>query len=139
MNLTGWHYLWFSKFRVHQCTLESYVVSFEMSFLGSSPGDSDAVDQGWGPRICILISTWYRWAEDHTLRNTGRGDLKGQSTLQLPWVIYLHWKCFSEFFSGMWAKHFFYDSHSCRQENLHEICSGFLLHFQNWKKKTFDV
>ena len=69
-NLTVWDYLWISNFEVHECTLESSVVSFEMSFLGSSPRDSNSKDQGWGLGIWIFISTWYGLAEAHTLRNT---------------------------------------------------------------------
>lgn len=49
---------WVSRFRVHQCTVESPVVWVELSFLGSSPRVSDSVDQEWGPQTACS------WAPD---------------------------------------------------------------------------
>lgn len=100
---------------------------FKMAFLGSNPRDSDSVDQG----ICILVSTRYRSAEDHTLRNSVEEVI---SKVSLQFAFLESFVCIESIFLNPCheyeqSMYFFNDSHSCRQEYLHEICSGFLLCF----------
>lgn len=113
------------------------MASFEMAFLGSNPRNSDSVDQGWGPGICILVSTRYRSAEDHTLRNSVEEVI---SKVSLQFTFLESFVCIESIFLNpcqeyKQSMYFFNDSHSCRREYLHEICSGFLLCFDFWEKK----